>query len=128
MTPNYLIISEDVVFASIIHRLLLNNHEKLNIKKCTSFSSLKLLEQDSNVNVIILDDSIIGAANYEVITYLRHIKNITTPVMYFSNMAMDMEAARQKGANSFFKKPFVPSQVINEINTLLKPIIPNSQC
>ena len=119
MACNYLIISEDIVFSSIIQRYLLNSFSKPYIKTCNSFSSLKGLKDNENFDIILLDNSITGAANYEVITFLRHKKSITTPVIYFSNMEIDIEKARQKGANIFFKKPFVPTEVIKEINSLL---------
>jgi len=125
INPNCLIISEDSVFSSIIHRFLLNNFSKPNIKKYNSFASLKGIEQNKEVDVILLDNSITGAANYEVITYLRMKKSITTPVIYFSNMETDLAKARQKGANLFFKKPFVPDLVIKEIVDLTSKRINN---
>jgi len=119
MNPNCLIISEDIVFISIIHRFILNSFEHPCVKKYTSFATLKRLEENENYDVILLDNSITGAANYEVITFLRLNRNITTPVIYFSNMEIDLDKARQKGANAFFKKPFKPSEVIDEIHMIL---------
>ncbi|MCW3786252.1 response regulator [Plebeiibacterium sediminum] len=119
MASNFLIISEDPVFSSIMHRHLVNHFNLSTIKKINSYSSLKLINEDIRFDLILLDDSIKGAANYEIISYLRLHKNITTSVIYFSNMEIDEEKARQKGANIFFKKPFVPSEVIKGIESLL---------
>ncbi len=119
MNPNCLIISEDIVFTSIIQRFILNTYKHPSINKCTSFGFLKRIEENENYDVILLDNSITGAANYEVITFLRLNRNITTPVIYFSNMEIDLDKARQKGANAFFKKPFKPSEVIDKIEIIL---------
>ncbi len=119
MNPKFLIISEDPVFRAIIQRFLLNSIKDSVIKKINSYSSLKSIDEDEHIDLILLDDSITGAANYEIISYLRLHKNITTTVIYFSNMEIDEEKARQKGANIFFKKPFVPTEVMDEIELQL---------
>jgi CheY-like chemotaxis protein len=119
MIPNCLIISENEVFSSVLQRHLLNRFKRPHIKRYDSFASLKGIEQNEDVDVILLDNSISGAANYEVITYLRLKKSITTPVIYFSNIENDLTKARQKGANLFFIKPFIPAEVIKEIEIII---------
>ncbi len=119
MDLHCIIISEDIVFTSIIRRFILNHYKHPHIIICSSYSSLKTLKHNENIDVILLDNSITGAANYEIISFLRHKKNITKPVLYFSNMEIDINKARQKGANIFIKKPFIPNEVIKEIDQLL---------
>lgn len=117
--PKFFIISEDLVLSTLLHQFLINGFQKPEIKKMNSYAALRTLNEGDNFDIILLDNSITGAANYEIITYLRLNKKITTPVIYFSNMESDIETARQRGANYFFKKPFAPNELIEQISSIL---------
>lgn len=116
---NALVISEDTLFSAVLYRFMLNNCKEVAIKNCRSFSEVKSLQPKERIDIVLLDDTISGAANHEVVSYLRHDKLILAPVYYFSNVEIEEKKALQRGANYFFKKPFNPETVINHINSIL---------
>ena len=119
-TINCLIISEDIVFNEIIHRLICYNTEGVNFKSFQSFTKLKKLPKETKVDIIILDDSISGAAHYEVITHLRYAKEIVAPIYFFSSTDYIENQAYSNGINFFFKQPFDPITVTNHIISTIK--------
>lgn len=122
VTINCLLISEDIVFNEIIHRLICYDIKDISFISFQSFEKLKKMPDETNIDIIILDDSISGTAHYEVITYLRLIKEIEAPIYFFSPADYIEEQAYSNGANFFFKKPFEPKIVINHIVSTIQSI------
>jgi DNA-binding response OmpR family regulator len=114
---NALVISEDAIFSAVLYRFMLNNCLDVVIKNCRSFSEVKSLHPKEKIDVIFLDDTISGAANHEVVSFLRYDKQILAPVYYFSNVESEEKKALQRGANFFFKKPFNPEIILNHIKS-----------
>ncbi len=110
-------ITEDFVFGSIIYRFLLNNFSSVDVLKCESLSQVRDIEISENFDIVLLDNTIMGAANHEIISLLRLDKKIVAPVFFFSNIDIDKEKSFQNGANFFFKKPVVPDQLIKQIES-----------
>lgn len=119
---NCLIISEDLVFREIMHRLICYYVEGINFMIFQSFTKLKKLSKEIKVDIIILDDSISGAAHYEVITHLRFAKEIVAPIYFFSPVDYIENQAYSNGVDFFFKKPFEPESVINHIISIIQSI------
>ena len=113
-----LIISEDVVLVSIIRRFMLNHFHRVIIEARSSFAEVKSLPVKYDVDLVFIDDSITGTANYEVISFLRYQKVVKAPVYYFSNADTE-ERALTKGANYLFPKPFNPNELINHIKSII---------
>ena len=120
---NCLLISEDIVFNEIIHRLICYNVNEVNFISFQSFTKLKKLPEHTKVDIIILDDSISGTAHYEVIAYLRLVKEIEAPIYFFSPADYIEKQAYSNGVNFFFKKPFEPKTVIDHIVSTIQTII-----
>jgi DNA-binding response OmpR family regulator len=114
---NILLISEDFVFGSIVYRFLLNSFSKVTVIRCESFAEVRNVDYKEKIDIVLLDNTIMGAANYEIISLLRLEKSILAPVFFFSNIDVDKEKAFQNGANFFFKKPLVPDQLIKQIES-----------
>jgi response regulator RpfG family c-di-GMP phosphodiesterase len=121
-TINCLLISEDIVFNEIIHRLICYNIKDINFISFQSFEKLKKMPDKTNIDIIILDDSIAGTASYEVISYLKTVKDINVPTYFFSPADYIEELAYSNGVNFFFKKPFEPKTVINHIISTIQSI------
>ena len=113
-----LIISEDVVLVSILRRFLLNHCHRVTIEARYSFAEVKSLPLKYEVDLVFIDDSITGTANYEVISHLRYEKEVKAPVYYFSNADTE-ERALAKGANYLFPKPFNPNELVNHIKSII---------
>ena len=121
-----LIISEDVVLVSILRRFMLNHCHRVIIETRSSFAEVKSLPFKYEVDLVFIDDSITGTANYEVISHLRYEKVVKAPVYYFSN-ADTGERALKKGANYLFTKPFNPNELINHILSIIGSNKSNSE-
>ncbi|MCK5028375.1 MAG: hypothetical protein KAR57_01985 [Bacteroidales bacterium] len=80
------------------------------------------MPDETNIDIIILDDSISGTAHYEVITHVRTVKEIVAPIYFFSPADYIEEQAYSNGVNFFFKKPFEPKTVINHIISTIQSI------
>ncbi|TRX62376.1 response regulator [Carboxylicivirga sp. M1479] len=112
------IISEDQVFITIIHRLLINRFGKVKYTKSRSFNEVKLMSENSVYDVILLDKFIAGTAPFELLSFLRNKKNILTPIFYFTINELDEVRALEVGANKVIIKPFVPSDLMDEVQLL----------
>lgn len=119
---NCLIVSEDIVFQEVIHRLLCYEIDDVNIISIRSFAKLKELPEHMKEDIIILDDSISGTAHYEVIAYLRIVKDIEAPIYFFSPADYIEEQAYVNGVSHFFKKPFDPKSIIDHIISTIQSI------
>lgn len=115
---NIHIISEDHVFITIIHRLLLNRFGLVNLKKSHSFSSVIYMDKSLNYEVILLDCSITGTAKFELISYLRNTLDVTAPILYFTNIRVDERGALEAGATDVVNKPIVPKELMDQISLL----------
>lgn len=119
---NVLIISEDVVFTSSLRRLLLNECKRVKVFECATLSNLRTFSKILIIDLIVLDDTIIGTSEHEVISYLRNEKKTNAAVYFFSSTESE-EMALAKGANFFFKKPFSPDEVISHIKSNVGKIL-----
>jgi DNA-binding NtrC family response regulator len=115
-----LIISEDFVFITVMHRILNNHFPSAKIHHFQSFADIKNILFREKADFIILDDVITGAASHEVVSYLRLEKKIISPIYYFSNTEYHEEVkALERGANFFIKKPFNPDNTIDHFKSTL---------
>ncbi|MBU8893562.1 MAG: hypothetical protein KOO66_12355 [Bacteroidales bacterium] len=121
-TINCLIISEDIVFNEIIHRLICYNIKEVSFISFRSFAKLKNFPKENKIDIVILDDSISDCVHYEVITHLRLTKEIVAPIYFFSPVDYIEKQAYSNGVNFFFKKPFEPKTVINHIMSTIQSI------
>ncbi len=118
----FIIISEDDVFTALIHRFIVNKFEQAQVKKLVNYQALRQHHFEKVHYVIILDSPLTGTAEYEIIAYIRLKQEVFAPIIFFSNKEDDREPAIHKGANFFFKKPFVPDEVTDQISIILSSI------
>lgn len=116
--PNIHIISEDRVFSTIIHRLLMNKFEGVNYTKNHSFSELQSMPFDKQYDAFLLDNFIAGTAHFELIAYLRNKKDVSAPILYFTNNILEERAALHAGASIVISKPFVPNDFMDQMQLL----------
>lgn len=119
---NCLLISEDLVFCEVIHRLICYEVDHVNFIALQSFTALKEFPEHTREDIIILDDSISGTAHYEVISYLRTVKGIEAPIYFFSSADYIEKEAYMNGVSYFFKKPFDPKIVVDHILSTIQSI------
>lgn len=118
MPLNVLIVSEDNVFITITHRLLLNQFGLVHISKCWSFDDVKALDLSKEYDVVLLDSPIVGSAKYELISYLRGELKVISPILFFTNNKVDEYDAMRVGATNVLGKPIVPSELKEQVSTL----------
>ncbi len=119
---NCLLISEDLVFREVIHRLICYGVDDVNFISIQSFEALKKFPEHTKEDIIILDDSLSGTAHYEVISYLRTVKDLEAPIYFFSPADYIEKQAYLNGVSHFFKKPFDPKVVVDHILSTIQTI------
>jgi len=111
-----LIVSGDELFIALIRRFLFNQAPKMSIHVCHSFTEVKHLAVDFQINGVVLDDNIIGFSSLELISFLRFEKKMICPVVLFSTGGRDIEEkAYLRGATRYFRKPFNPTEVLPQL-------------
>ncbi len=112
--------SIDFVFVEIIKRVLDKSNKKHKINVYSLFSDAKTISKKDNINLMIIDDPIIGASSFELISFLRLQQKIVCPFIYFGVEEYNGERnAILSGANYFFKKPYNPDEVGKVIEKFL---------
>ncbi len=110
------IISEDPVFTTALEVMFKYYQNSILIKKFTSLTEIRETAITINPDLIIVDEIVEGAAIFEVISYLRDTKRVTSTIFYFGEDVHDIETkSLRRGANYFYKKPFNPRTVVYEI-------------
>ena len=116
-----IIICEDLVLNSLLKTAFKLWIETAYVIFYNSFSEVKSMSPDIDVNLIVLDDVITGSASHEIVHILRQKKKIKCPVYYLSNAEFGQEKkALYQGANYFFKKPFDPEHLMKHITEKTK--------
>lgn len=112
--------SNDYVFTEVIKRIIEKVNKRCEYKILTSFSEASKISFDDTIDLIIVDDRIIGRSSYELISYLRLHQKIITPIFYFGVTEYGGEKkAFSAGTNRFFTKPFKPDQIESSLQEFL---------
>jgi len=107
-----IIFSTDLVFAEIIKCILDKIGKKNRVKTYRLFSEAKTISENDDVDLIIIDDPIIGTSSYELVSFLRLSQKIICPIIYFGALEYDGEKkAFLAGASCFFDKKFDHNEV-----------------
>lgn len=115
-TFKIIIICEDLVLNILLKKALTLWLDTFSVVFYNTFSEVKSINPDEDVDLIILDDIITGSASHEIVHILRQTKKIKCPVYYLSNAEYGEEKkALYRGANYFFKKPFNPEELMQHI-------------
>jgi DNA-binding response OmpR family regulator len=78
------------------------------------------ISENENIDLILVDDLIIGTSSFELISFLRANKKTCSPIIYFGiNEHGNEKKAIKLGANFFVHKPFNPDGMLK----LLKPLL-----
>ncbi len=110
----------DLVFVQIIKRLLDSCHQKYQVHIYNLFSQAETLTNDDGIDLVIIDHQIIGASNFEIISFLRLKRKIVCPIISFGVAEYNGERnAILAGANYFFNKPYNPDEVEDALRKLL---------
>jgi len=111
-SANILVFSIDIVFTEIIKRIIENKVNDFTFSVLNSFSDTKNISISDPVNLILVDDNIIGTSSYELVSYLRLNMKLICPIMFFGVSEHDgKRKAIMTGANYFIIKPFKPDEV-----------------
>lgn len=109
------LISQDIVFVQLMEFLFRKSLDCPVIEKYYSIVELKKKEEIIS-DLVVLDDIVEGAASFEVISYLRFNQRFINTICFFGEDDENMRIhSLRKGANSFYKKPFSPEDVVGEI-------------
>lgn len=110
----------DLVFVEIIKRILDKFNKQHKTIVYSSFSEAKDLLKNEDINLMVIDDPIIGASSFELISFLRLKQKIIYPFIYFGVAEYNGERnSILSGANYFFNKPYDIGEVSNTIKKIL---------
>ena len=113
---NIIIFSVDLVFVNILKQILGEIDKKFQISVYQLFSEAQNFPENKSVDLILVDDLIIGTPSYELISFLRLNRKILCPLIYFGiNEHNGERKALLSGANYFINKPFNPDNVLRVI-------------
>lgn len=121
LSVKIIIFTCDLVLTQILNRIIEKCLTDFSFEVYTSFSDAETISvADGNV-LFLIDDLIIGTSSFELISYLRLIKKVSSPVVFFGvNEHGNENKAISIGASYFIKKPFTPETVINLLTSLQK--------
>ncbi|MDA3854353.1 MAG: hypothetical protein PF444_08970 [Bacteroidales bacterium] len=120
------IFSIDLVFIEIIKRIMDRCNKRHRVEVYTLFSEAKTITTNDYINLMIIDDQIIGASSYELMSFLRLKQKIVCPFIYFGVAEHDGERnAILSGANYFFNKPFDPKEVSRDTDKIMLASLTN---
>jgi len=112
--------SIDVVFNQIIKRMIEKTKTNSMLIIYTSFSDAGKISEQDKVDLIVVNDEIIGTSSYELISVLRLKRKISCPFIYCGVSEYEGERkALMTGANYFINKPFNPDSVVKTFQDLL---------
>lgn len=115
-----ILFSIDYVFIELIKKILNESSTNHNIIVKSLFSEAKTTLNNEDIDLIIVDDAIIGTSSYELISYLRLHQKIICPMIYFGVPEYNGERkALLTGSSYFLKKPFNPKSVTNAFKKIL---------
>ncbi|MBN1989069.1 MAG: response regulator [Bacteroidales bacterium] len=110
----------DIVLSEILNRLLKKSEPNSELLIYSSFSDANKVHNNDGITFIMVDDAIIGASSYELISYLRLNRKANCPIIYFGvNEHDSQKKAISIGANHFVNKPFKPEDIIELFQALL---------
>jgi len=123
-TPNIIFFTCDLVLSEIIIRLLEKCNSEFEFKVFDSFSDANSLNESDGIDIVLIDDLIIGTSSLELITFLRLNKKIISPIIYFG--VKEHESERKAliiGANYFISKPFNPEQLLELFKSIINKTV-----
>ncbi len=121
-SPVLLVVDDDPVNV----RILQNFFESKNCAVKTAFdgiSALDILQNDSTIDLVLLDIMMPGISGYEVCKRVRleHSADVLPVIMLTAkNMMSDIDAAFLAGANDYIVKPFRIAELMARVKTMLK--------
>lgn len=112
------IISEDSIFNTVLNKLIALHLNECQVEVFRSIAEIKSLSEKTDVSVILIDDIFSGSTGYEILLYLRDIKQIYCPVYYFcscANSGSEERKVSEKGISYVINKPFSPNDLISKV-------------
>jgi two-component system sensor histidine kinase ChiS len=120
--PVILVVDDDPVNVRVLQNYL-------ELKRCTvkttfdGISALDIIDGDKSIDLVLLDLMMPGMSGYEVCTRVRmkHPAEVLPVIMLTAkNMMSDINAAFEAGANDYIVKPFLITELLARVNTMLK--------
>ena len=117
--PKILILEDESNLAELLKDLLsIEGHE---VRAPRTFDTVMQSIGEFGPDVIVMDIHLEEVDGLELIESIRrdpHNKNLY--ILALSGMSLAHEA-REAGANAFLQKPFMPDEIINQLNQTLNP-------
>ena len=120
--PAFLVVDDDPVNI----RILQNYLESRNcIVKTASdgLCALDIIKDDDSIDLVLLDIMMPGMSGYEVCKRIRMIhspEELPVVMLTAKNLASDINAAFEAGANDYITKPFQVSELLVRVNVMLR--------
>lgn len=120
-SPVFLAVDDDPLNITVLQNFL-------EARDCTvktardGITALDMLENDSTIDLVLLDIMMPGMSGYEVcrrIRATRSSEDLPVIMLTAKNMMSDINAAFEAGANDYIVKPFQAAELLARVNTML---------
>ena len=122
-TPRILLIDDEPGTTEFVSHLLERQGYEVVISE-SGEDALKLLERDSNFDLVLLDYLMVGLDGIETLSMIKkQPKTQHLKVLIQSGLSdvEDMEKARAFGAVGYILKPYKPSELLDQVKKHLSP-------
>lgn len=116
-----LIVDDEYVNLKVLEKYLINYNTKV-LNASNGQDALKILEENKDIDLIILDMMMPDLLGYEVCTLVRKkysIFELPILIMTADNRLENLVVAFECGANDYLVKPFNKRELLVRVNTLL---------
>lgn len=120
-TNKILIVDDEYVNLKVLEKYLDNYNTKV-LKASNGQDALKILENNCDIDLIILDMMMPDILGYEMCTLVREkysLFEIPILIMTADNRIENLVVAFENGANDYLVKPFNKRELLVRVNTLL---------
>jgi two-component system sensor histidine kinase ChiS len=116
-----LIVDDEYVNQRVLENYLSNNSNQV-LKASNGKQALKIIEQNKDLDLIIMDMMLPDLLGYEVCSIIREKHSlIKLPILIMTadNRPENLVISFECGANDYLRKPFRKQELLSRINTLL---------
>jgi two-component system, sensor histidine kinase ChiS len=120
-TNKILIVDDEYVNLKVLEKYLISDKTKV-LNASNGVDALKILENNSDIDLIILDMMMPDLLGYEVCTLVREkysLFELPILIMTADNRLENLVVAFECGANDYLEKPFKKRELLVRVNTLL---------
>lgn len=116
-----LVVGDEYVNQRVLENYLSYNGNQI-LKACSGKQAIKVLEENEDLDLVIMDMMLPDLLGYEVSSIIREKYSLfKLPILMITsdNSAENLVVSFECGANDYLRKPFRKQELLSRVNTLL---------